>query len=280
MKRILITGKNSYIGKSFQAWLAQYPGEYEVDSISVRGDEWKDKDFSKYDSILHLAGIAHVSRNPKMEDLYYRVNRDLTISVAKKAKKENVKQFIFMSSIIVYGDSYYENAAISSDTELSPSNFYGKSKLEAERELGKLSTDTFRVMIIRPPMVYGKGAKGNFGRLIKIASRTPIFPEIRNLRSVINVDNLCEFIKTSIDLELRGVEHPQDNRKLSTTEMVKIISGSKGKKIYFTKILNPIIKLFKSVPIMKKIFGNLYYSDELSTIPKSYNLKKFEDAID
>src|SRR5690625_5282243 len=131
MKRVLITDVNSYVGNNLERWLLHEPEKYKVDNISVRHDEWKDKDFSIYDTIVHVAGIADVSQNPKMEELYYRVNRDLTIEIAEKTKLDKVKQFIFLSSIIVYGENVENNGVITQDTVPNPSNFYGRSKLEA-----------------------------------------------------------------------------------------------------------------------------------------------------
>src|SRR5690625_1264736 len=133
MKRILITGVNSYVGNRLAEWLDKWPEKYDVHKISLRDGSWKEKDFSIFDSIVHVAGIAHVSTDPKMEERYYRVNRDLTIEVAKKAKNEGVQQFIFLSSIIVYGDRPTKSGVIDHDTIPNPSNFYGKSKLEAEK---------------------------------------------------------------------------------------------------------------------------------------------------
>src|SRR5690625_4417055 len=133
MKKILITGKNSYVGTSFREWVSKYPSEYKVDTISLRNDDWREKSFSGYDTILHTVGIAHVDSNPdpKMEELYYKVNRDLTIEAAQKAKADGVRQFIFMSSIIVYGISgkINEPRIIDENTIPNPANFYGNSKL-------------------------------------------------------------------------------------------------------------------------------------------------------
>ena len=147
-KKILITGKTSYIGMSFQKYIEAYnqrnpENTYEVNAISVRDEKWKEYDFSQYDVVLHLAGIAHVDigkgNQKELEKEYYRVNRDLTIAVAEKAKEAGVKQFIFMSSIIVYGESapIGENKIITKDTVPTPSNFYGNSKLQAERGIKK-----------------------------------------------------------------------------------------------------------------------------------------------
>ena len=108
MKKILITGAGSYIGTAFQRYLAQWPERYAVDTVDMIGDAWRQTDFSGYDAVFHVAGIAH-SDNGKIsaekEKLYYAVNTDLTVETAQKAKAAGVGQFIFMSSAIVYGDS-------------------------------------------------------------------------------------------------------------------------------------------------------------------------------
>src|SRR5690625_3200465 len=210
MKHILITGQNSYIGNNVKRWLENHPEQYKIDTISMRVDSWEEKDFSNYDVIFHVAGIAHVSTDPKLEDLYYKVNRDLTIEVAEKAKNEGVGQFIFMSSIIVYGDNRINNGVIEIDTPPSPVNFYGKSKLEAEKELEDLASGEFKIAILRPPMIYGKDSKGNYPRLAKLARRTPIFPDFNNQRSMLHIDNLCEFVKLIIDNKESGLFFPQN----------------------------------------------------------------------
>src|SRR5699024_5582973 len=162
MKKVLITGVNSYVGNKFAEWMDNYPDEVDIDKVSLRDDKWKDMDLSVYDSILHVAGIAHVSTDPKMEELYYKVNRDLTIEVAEKAKEAGVKQFVFMSSIIVYGDSKKKEVVINQNTKPNPNNFYGRSKLEAEERIRNLESNKFKIAIIRPPMIYGKDSKGNY----------------------------------------------------------------------------------------------------------------------
>lgn len=196
-KKVLITGKGSYIGTNFKCWLDQWPDSYEVDELSVRGDEWKKKSFSKYDVVLHVAGIAHVSTSSDLESLYYRVNRDLAIEVAQKAKSENVPQFIFMSSMIIYGaDSRIgESYCIDANTVPNPVDFYGRSKLDADLYIQRLSVEGFQTVIVRTPMVYGPNCKGNFPKLKKIAAFSPIFPNIENQRSIIYIHNLCEFLR-------------------------------------------------------------------------------------
>ena len=198
MKRILITGKDSYIGTSVEKWLLKTPEKYHVNTLNVKGEEWKSHDFSKYDVVFHVAGIAHVSTDPKREDLYNKVIGDLTIEIAKKAKKEGIKQFIFMSSIIIYGDSTRHKKVIDKNTTPKPDNFYGKSKLEAEEGLHYLASDDFKIVVLRPPMIYGKGSKGNFPKLVSIARIIPVFPDIENQRSMLHIDNSCKFIKLMV----------------------------------------------------------------------------------
>lgn len=259
MKRILITGKNSYVGNSFAEFLLKYPDDYKVDKISLRDDSWKDMDFSVYDVILHVAGIAHVSTDPSMEELYYKVNRDLTIEVATKAKKDNVKQFIFMSSMIVFGNP--KDGKITKDTKPNPENFYGKSKLEAEVGLKELEDDNFVVSIMRPPMIYGPNSKGNYAKLAKLAKITPIFPDYPNRRSMLFIDNLSIFLKEIIDEEKYGTFHPQNNKYVQTSELVKEIAKVNNHKIYTTELFNPIIKIMTRINFVSKIFGDLYYEE-------------------
>ena len=281
MKKILITGKNSYVGKSLEKWLENYPDEYSIDLISLRNDLWKGKDFSGYDVVFHVAGIAHVSSDPKMEDLYYKVNRDLTIETAIKAKAEGVKQFIFMSSIIVYGDSTREERIIDKNTVPSPSNFYGNSKLQAEEGIKSLESDYFKVVIIRPPMIYGKGSKGNYPKLSKTAQKSPIFPDVNNKRSMIHIDNLSEFIRLVIEHEDSGLFFPQNREYVKTSEMVKIIAEIHGKKIKLTKLFNPILNVMGlKLGIINKVFGNLVYEKSMSEYKKNYQIRNLQKTIE
>jgi len=280
MKKILITGANSYIGTSLENWLSKYPGRYITYTVDMVDQSWKSKDFSKYDVIFHVAGIAHVSSDPKLKDMYYRVNRDLTIETAKKAKAEGVKQFIFMSSIIVYGDSSKGKRVIDRNTIPSPSNFYGDSKLQAEIGLKALEDENFKIVILRPPMIYGKGSKGNYPKLSKAAQILPIFPDIENERSMLHIDNLCEFIRLMIDNEERGLFFPQNAEYVKTSEMVRLIAEVHGKKIRLTKVFNPIIKMMYGINVVNKVFGNLVYENSMSVYKKGeYRIRDFEESI-
>jgi len=280
VKKVLITGINSYVGKSVKKWLDKYPNIYSVHTISLKNDSWKEKNLSQYDVVLHVAGIAHVSSDPKLEDLYYKVNRDLTVDIAKKAKAEGVKQFIFMSSIIIYGNSDINNGVIDQATVPVPSNFYGNSKLQAEKSIIPLENDNFKIVILRPPMIYGKGSKGNYPKLANLARRTPFFPNFKNKRSMLHIDNLCEFIRLMINNKESGIFFPQNNEYVQTSELVRLIAETYGKKVMLIKIFNPILSVINQrIGVFNKIFGDLVYSMELSNYKQDYRVYSLSESI-
>lgn len=282
VKKILITGSNSYIGTSVEKWLKKSSEDYLVDTIDMIDGTWKEKDFSYYDVVFHVAGIAHISTNYNMEDLYYKVNRDLAIETARKAKAEGIKQFIFMSSIIVYGDSSSINhkRVIDKNTVPTPSNFYGRSKLQAEQGIRLLQDDNFSVVVIRPPMVFGKGSKGNYPKLAKIARKLPIFPNIINERSMIHIDNICEFIRLIIANEERGVFFPQNREYVGTSELVKLVAEAHGKNIVLTKMFNWLLILMGCfVGSVNKAFGNLVYDKSMSEYKVEYIVRDLKESV-
>lgn len=284
MKEILITGVNSYIGTSFKKWLAQWPDKYEVDTIDMVDSSWKEKDFSGYDTVYHVAGIAHNDTgkaDDKKKSLYYKVNTDLAIETAKKAKADGVKQFIMMSSIIVYGASAKigQIKVINRDTEPAPISFYGDSKLRAEQGILSLQDENFNVVILRTPMVYGKGSKGNYPILVKYALKLPFFPDIDNQRSMIYIENLMEFVKLMVDNNESGIFYPQNKEYVKTSDMVRLVAEAHGKKINMTKLFNPAIKLFKNNTILQKVFGNLCYDLDISRYKQKYELNDFKSSI-
>lgn len=255
MKRVLITGKNSFIGTSFENWLAQWPDEYVVDTLDMIDCDWRSRDFSSYDTVFHVAGIAHVKETPSNRDLYYQVNRDLAIETAKKAKDEGVKQFVFLSTMSVYG---LLTGEITKDTIPNPKSNYGKSKLHAEELIETLSDADYYIAILRPPMVYGEGCRGNYAKLCKYAKKTPVFPKYENKRSMISIENLCKYIKNIIDCTKDGYFYPQDESYICTSDMVRRIAGENGRKIIFTRLFNPLIRIVR-IRTIKKVFGNLTY---------------------
>lgn len=286
MKRILITGKDSYVGTSFEKYVKEnYSEEYAIDTLDMIGEAWGQLNFSPYDTIFHVAGIAH-SDSGKMstekEALYRRINTDLAVNTAKKAKAEGVKQFIFMSSIIVYGETgrIGKQRMIDRTTEMSPSNCYGDSKLQAEIELMKLNDEQFKVVILRCPMIYGKNSKGNFPYLEKIAKCFPIFPYVNNERSMLYVGNLTEFVRLMIKNEESGVFMPQNQEYSNTSELIKMIAEANGRKVFTPKGFAWIVKLLSCfVPKVSKAFGNLTYQKDVSLYKEDYTKYSLRESI-
>ena len=281
MKKVLITGANSFVGINIEKWLMKTPEEFQVDTVDTMNDAWKLADFTKYDVVFHVAGIAHVDPKPEMAPLYYKVNRDLTIEIAKWAKEHGVKQFIFMSSGIVYKASKSLKGDVKTrDTQPCPNDFYGDSKLQAENGLKELNSLTFKVCILRPPMIYGPGNKGNLPRLGWLATKVPVFPAWHNKRSMLFVVNLAEFVKQAILRELNGTFFPQNAEYSDTVEIVRQFAKEHGHKIWISKIFNPFV-WFGSffLPAIPKMFSDSYYVQEMSKYDFDYQLVSFEESI-
>ena len=280
MKRVLITGKGSYIGTNFRKYLEQCPTEYTVDELDMIDGSWKEHDFSKYDVVYHVAGLAHSTPDESQRELYYRVNTDLTYEVAEKAKQAGVKQFIFMSSIIVYGSGEIgKNRIITKDTPLTPDNFYGDSKKQAEIKIRPLEDESFKIVIVRPPMIYGPASKGNYPLLAKFAKKTPVFPTMKNKRSMLYLGNLLEFIKLMIDNEEQGVFLPQNEEYVCSSELIKYIAELSGHKIIFIGIINTFINLFGKNSYVNKVFGNMTIDKSLSEYKQKYNRYSFKESV-
>lgn len=257
MIRILVTGASSYIGRSFCRYMERFPAWYQTDTISMRDEVWKKLDFSKYDAVLHTVGLAHVRETKENADQYYRVNRDLAVEAAKQAKAAGVRQFVFLSSMSVYG---LEEGVITPETEPHPQSSYGKSKLEAEKRLQDMADRAFSVAILRPPMVYGTGCRGNYQVLVKLAKVLPICPDYRNQRSMVSIENLCAWIKRVIDSGSDGIFCPQDPEYVCTCQMIRQIAESGGKHLPMTKLLNFGPALLRRFTVRgKKAFGSLVY---------------------
>ncbi|MCM1540468.1 MAG: NAD-dependent epimerase/dehydratase family protein [Blautia sp.] len=289
MKKVLITGANSYIGTSFENWIKENCGEIAIDTWDMKGDAWKEKSFHGFDAVFHVAGIAHADVGKVSEEqkqMYYKVNSQLTVDCARKAKEEGVGQFVFMSSIIVYGESagIGQPRVIAKDTPLAPANFYGDSKVKAEEGLQKLADSHFKVVILRPPMIYGKGSRGNYPLLAKMARKLPVFPEVRNERSMLYIGNLCKFISLMVLNEEAGVFFPQNREYVRTSEMVTHIAGAHRKKIHLTKAFNPILKLMgkmggKPGGLVNKAFGNMVYEKSMSEYKEEYQLYDLQESV-
>ena len=225
-----------------------------------------------------MAGIAHADVGKVSEEIkskYYEVNTGLAVEAAEKAKREGVKTFIFMSSMIVYGDSapYGQRKVIDETTVPKPANFYGDSKFQADVAVRELADDTYKVLVLRPPMIYGKDSKGNYRTLAKLAKKLPIFPDVDNERSMLYIENLCEFLCQVMLLKPYHrnsvVLLPQNVEWTKTSDMVKMISKASEKKIAELKCFAPAVWIGSKMPgkiggLVNKAFGNSCYAHELS----------------
>ena len=285
MKKILITGAGSFIGLSFEKYMEQFGEEYSVDTVDMLDPSWREKDFSVYDTVFHVAGIAHSDGgkiSKEREELYYSVNTDLTLEVAGKARTEGVGQFIFMSSSIVYGGSSKigKSKHITLDTVPTPANCYGDSKLRAEKGLFEMASESFKVVALRPPMIYGKDCKGNFATMVSIAKKTPIFPMVKNERSVLYVDNLSEFVRLMIDNEESGIFFPQNSEYMNTSFAVKLLGEAKGKKIRLLRGFTlPLRMAAVFIGFINKAFGSFTYDKQMSEYKQEYRKVGFEQSI-
>jgi UDP-glucose 4-epimerase len=254
--KILIIGRNSFIGNSF----AEYSDFKQCDKISLRTANLKDLDFSGYDVVLHLPAIVHQSSKIPYQR-YYEVNAELAYQTALKAKKEGVKQFIFFSTIRIYGEYTPKNLIWDEFTEPVPTDNYGRSKLEAEKKLKSLNDLSFRIAILRIPMVYGPGNRGNINRMIDfmVNYRFAPFLNINNERNILYIKNLTQYLEQVIFKKAHGTFLASDPEAVSTTKIARAIAMNMNQKIYMFSIPKLVRKILKIVwrSGYHKIFGNL-----------------------
>ena len=285
MKKILITGAGSYIGVSLENYLKRWPEGYRVDTLDMRGSGWESASFAGYDAVFHVAALVHQpegKNDPAQAERYDQVNHVLAVRTAQKAKADGVGQFLFMSSESVYGLTapMGKTVVITKDTPLNPADNYGVSKARAEAELQTLADDNFRVAILRPPMIYGKGCKGNYVTMAKLAKKLPVFPWVPNQRSMLYIENLTEFVRLLIDDEATGIFCPQNNEYTNTSDMVSRIARANGKRILMVKGFTWALKLLRGVtPAVDKAFGSLCYDASLSRYSRDYCVKTLEQSI-
>lgn len=280
--KILVIGKHGYISTSFQNYMKKYP-EHEVEAISVRDGPWKSLDFSQFDSVFNTAALAHNNARKGTDEEFMALNAILPVEIAKKAKADGVKEFIHMSSMIVYGSlrPLGDNTKYFKDTVPTPNNIYGRSKLQGEQGLKELEDDNFKVALIRSPLVYGENATDNFGKLVKAAKTFPFFPNIKNERSMIYADNLCELVRLIAENESSGLFCPQQECYICTSKIVKDMADAMHHPLHLTRFFNPILRaLSKRVGIVDKVFGTEAYEMNMSNaFDGEYRVVSYEDSI-
>ncbi len=267
MKRVLITGEKAYIGCALEAHLRQRPEKFQVARLNLRDESWRNCRFCDFDAVVHTAGLAHKKEKATGREPYFAVNRDLTLEVAKAARAAGVKQFVFFSTMAVYGEQGRLGAplVIRRDTPEHPVSWYAQSKLEAEGGLRLLAGPQFQVAILRPPMVYGKGCKGNYAKLEAFAKKSPVFPQINNQRSMVNIAALCQAVQGMLQKGQGGLFFPQDDRYYCTSQLVREIRENCGKPIWLCPGFSWLFcGLLQRAPAIKKVFGNLCYDQALS----------------
>ncbi|WP_242840112.1 glycosyltransferase [Oribacterium sp. FC2011] len=290
MKKVLITGANSYIGTNFEEYVKEhYSSEFEIDTIDMTNTRWREEDFGSYDCVFHVAGLAHVDVgkvDEAMKAMYYAVNTNLAIETCRKAKADGVKQFVFMSSAIIYGDSAPcgKKKVITRDTEPSPDNFYGDSKWQADKGVRELAGDDFIVTVLRPPMIYGKGSKGNYPKLSRFAQKVLMFPDVVNERSMLYIENLCEFLCQVMIRGEGGIFWPQNESYANTSKMVKYIGRLHGNKVVLSKFMGFGVRIASRVSgkiggLVNKVFGNLTYDKTISKYDFKYQKYSLKDSL-
>lgn len=278
---VLIVGENSYIGNHIDKWLTGYG--HHVEQLDALTDKWQSYDYSRFDTIIHVAGIVH---QPNCSDwnLYKRINAEMPIAIANMAKNQGVRQYVFFSTMGVYGrgKELYPNV-VDAETPLLAGEMYGKSKLMAEEGLQKLQDNFFNVVCIRPPSVYGKGCKGGYISGFKsIVQFLPVIPRTYEdvKQSFIYIDNLCELVRLVVENNLRGIFCPQDDKAVSANELLQIIANGIGRKYRSSWLLGKCVHLFHFIPHVKKAYGGVEYSKDLSTMDGlDYVVVPFEEGM-
>ena len=276
MTRILITGTHSFTGGAVARRISS------TSTVSLRNDSWQSDDWGGFGSVFHVAGIAHDSTRHSDPELYRRVNVQLAYDAAVKAKRDGVRQFIFMSSSIVYGKSapIGQSKVITRETPVNPEGYYGESKVQAEEMLASLEDDGFRVCILRCPMIFGKGCRGNYPVLAKLARRLPVFPLVRNCRSMLYAENLAEFVRLMVENEERGIFWPQNREYSQTSEMVRMIAEAHGRRIWLVPHCERMLRGMAHVTgLVDKAFGSLAYDMTLSEYREEYRVCSLSEGI-
>lgn len=265
--KVILTGENSYIANRTCELLRSFG--HDAQCISVRNgiDELSLKGV---DAVVHCAAIVHKDKKESINK-YYKVNYELTAELAELALEDGVKHFVYLSTMSVYGD---EPEEINSKTPLRPTTVYGKSKLKAEKAVMELNSEEFKVTVLRPPMVYGEGCRGNYNRLKSFAKWNFVVPDTQNVKSLIYIDNLTNFICEVIEDGLKGIFNIMDGEYTSTADLVVLMGQANNRRILKSRILGKILMLFKKLSIVRKAFGTLYYDDTTAVKLDYYSMRE------
>jgi nucleoside-diphosphate-sugar epimerase len=281
---ILVTGASGFVGRALLCHLAAQGNAVRaayrndavsppagVQSVSV-GDLGSKQDWGAalqaVNVVVHAAARVHIMKDVAIDPLsvYRKVNVDGTLNLATQAAAAGVRRFIFLSSVKVHGESTAEGGAFRADKEPIPVDSYGISKLEAERGLQVIAAQTgMEVVIIRPPLVYGPGVRGNFAALMQAVVRGIPFPlgAINNRRSLVALDNLVDLIVTCLDHPKAGNQTflVCDGEDLSTPDLMLRMAGAMNKTAYLIplpiSLMSVIARIFGKSAALQRLCGNL-----------------------
>lgn len=260
--KIVLTGASGFVGSHIlEEW-----EDWEILPISLRNRSINSEELSGVEAVVHCAALAH--QTTKIEDReYFRVNKDLTIDLARKAKENGVKHFVFISTTKVYGEGQAD-VVIDENTPCTPEDPYGESKYEAENMLKEMVDDNFKVCIIRPPLMYGKRVKGNLDKIMKLCdSNLPLpFDNIENDRAMVYVRNLTAFVKHCLSNSIEGVFLINSTTTISTTLLVNEIKKNLRRRPILVSMPNFLRKLLSEIKpnLYKRLFGSFKINAENS----------------
>ncbi len=271
-KTVMVTGASGFVGSNF---IEKYKDEFNIIPVCLIEKTPEELNYEGVDCILHLAALVHQMKGAP-EEKYFEVNTELTRRLAVEAKKNGVKHFVFYSTVKVYGydgDLYKHDIILTTESECKPNDPYGRSKYEAEKVLEKLRDEGFGVSIIRPPMIYGPGVKGNMINLIKLVRFCPVLPfdYSNNRRSIVCIENLLSVTDRVIKNFEEGIFIPQDEKAISIKELAEVITESLGKKRIFINYPKFIYSLLCRLKpnVMIRLYGSLQFevveSDKIGT---------------
>jgi len=270
---ILVTGASGFIGRNLIKVMVDQLYDFEIRAASrcnstlfdnkvekaivpcVDSNTYWDDALFDVECVIHLAAIAHNNDGDP-----YSVNVEGTENLARQAAKFGVKRFIFISTIGVYGANNIDN--YSEDSKKNPHNIYSESKLIAEEKLKKICQECeMEYVIIRPPLVYGGNAPGNFASLVKFVDLLPLLPfgMIKNQRSIISINNLCDFI-------IHAINHPfAANEEFVVADefdvSIKDLTNAIAKGIHKTRWQVPVPETL--LRLITKAIGKQGYADQL-----------------
>jgi nucleoside-diphosphate-sugar epimerase len=249
--KILITGVHGFVGSNLVSYLAKENEIYGLDIIApekhgvAKTYSWDDLDEGKIpevDAIIHLAGKAHDTKNQTVADVYFKVNRDLTIKIFDYfCTHDSIKKFVFFSTAKAAADKV--DGILTEDVVPSPVGPYGESKIAAEEyilsRIKELENTTKQVYIFRPCMIHGPGNKGNLNLLYNVVRKGIPWPlgAFENRRTFTSIENICFAVNGVLTKDVpSGIYNMGDDEALSTNELIEEICKSLGKKAHIWKL--------------------------------------------